>query len=47
MFLIAGYQVICSGSIGAFQKHIVVAITRDLKAPNGGDGMAAVLDELQ
>jgi hypothetical protein len=47
MLLIASYQIVCSGSIGTFQEHIVVRIPRDFNTPGRSHGKAAILDDLQ
>ena len=47
MPLIAGNQVVCTRRIGAFEKHIVIRVTGDLKGARRSDNMAVVLDELQ
>ncbi len=47
MFLIAGYQVISSRGIGAFEKHIVIRVSADFKTAGGRHNMAMISDELK
>jgi hypothetical protein len=47
MLLIARYQIVRTGSIGAFQKHIVVEVAWDIQAAGRNDRMTVVFDELQ
>src|SRR5258708_4731553 len=47
MLLISRNEVICTGSIGAFEEHIVVRITSHFKAARRSNHVTAIFDELQ
>ena len=47
MFLIAGHQIVRTGSVRAFQEHIVRRISGWFKVARRDHGMTVVLDELQ
>jgi len=47
MFLIAGHQIIRSGSIGAFQEYVVSGIRCHVESPSRRHRMAVILDELK
>ena len=45
--LVAGYQVIGTSSIGAFQKNIVGGVSRDVERAGRCDAIRVFFDELQ
>jgi hypothetical protein len=47
MLLVAGYQVVRTRGIGAFEKYIVIGIAGDFKAAGRCHDMAVIPDELQ
>ena len=47
MLLIAGDQVVRTGSVGALQKYVVVGIACDVKCSGRLHEMTAAFDELQ
>ena len=47
MFLIAGYQIVRTRGVRAFQEHVVRRISCCFNPPGGDHGMTVVPDELQ
>jgi hypothetical protein len=47
LLLIARYRIVGTGSIAAFQKHMVVKVAWYIQAAGRNDRMTVVFDELQ
>jgi len=47
MLLVARHKIVRSGSIGTFQKYIVIGVACHFKVPVRSHGIAVVLDKLE